>query len=138
MAKRKLEEDKLLAGYVHDLTPIKMSKSNAKYFNCTLQTDTSQYQRLVCFDAVKRSLFETAEQSKMPIELKEIKQLPSKDTTGTDILVNSRSQLQCLKKNEMKFHHHPKSQEGQVVINLEDVKTLPERTMVNMKAFIGC
>lgn len=138
MAKRKLEDDNELSGFVHDLTPLKVSRTNAKYFNCILQTDTSEYKRVVCFDSVKRSLFENAEQTKSPVKLKDVKEVPSKDNNSPDIMVNSKSDLQSIKATKLDFNHHPRSRQEvkTAEICIKDVQTLPEKTMVRMKEYV--
>lgn len=137
MAKRKPENDEL-SGFVHDLTPIKVSKTNSKYFNCVLQTNTSEYTKLVCFDSVKRALFENAVQTKSPVKLKEVKQVPSRENSNsTDVLVNSRSDVQSIKASKLDFKFNPKSQELKTKeIRLKHVQTLPEKTLVCMNFFL--
>lgn len=66
MAKREREDE--VAGYLHSVSPIKISKSNNSYFVGKLQTDTNVFKKMVCFDQSKHSSFHEATAAKTQLK----------------------------------------------------------------------
>ena len=75
--KRAADTSEELNGCIHKVSPIKISNANNKYFECKLQTNTSEYKRLVCFDSSKKQTFDNAASAKTPTKLVNIREVPS-------------------------------------------------------------
>ncbi len=60
MAQKQVKTKESLFGYIHDVTPIKLSTVNNKYFSATLQTDRENYHHCVIFAAEKNLMWATA------------------------------------------------------------------------------
>lgn len=75
--KRGMDTSEELHGYIHDVSPIKISNANNRYFECKLQTHTSEYKRLVYFDSSKKQTFDNAASAKTSTELVNIREVPS-------------------------------------------------------------
>ncbi|CAC5416139.1 unnamed protein product [Mytilus coruscus] len=87
-----------IVGYLHDISPIKTSKNNTRYFNATLQ-NRDEFHRLVCFSPDKLSAFTNAEKIKSPLKLTNIAMVPSVTETGKiDIKVSRFSNLNIVEK----------------------------------------
>jgi len=78
-AKRtKMEEEESVSGYLHSLSPVKVSKKNARYFDATLQSGREEYHRVIVFTPEKRRQFEQAVIAKKPVKLTKVKRTISK------------------------------------------------------------
>jgi len=73
-AKRlKTEEDECVSGYLQGLSPVKLSKKNARYFDATFQNGREEYHRVVVFTPERRRQFEQAVIAKKPVKLTKVK-----------------------------------------------------------------
>ncbi|CAC5386821.1 unnamed protein product [Mytilus coruscus] len=91
MAKRKAEtlNDDEISGYLVEVSPIKTSQQNNKYFDGTINSNRKTFQHFVCFDVSKHCQFRSAGTQKSPVKLQRISQVPSKrDASQNDVLVN--------------------------------------------------
>lgn len=117
-------------GFIHGLSPIKISRTNSKYFDFTLQINTSNYKRVVCFDASKRPIIDSAAKGKSPLKLSNYTESPSRTTTGTDIILNKKTVVQTARK--LKFlNHQPETQSTTPTRNLTEVQALPVKSIVS-------
>ncbi|KAL7863388.1 hypothetical protein SRHO_G00123720 [Serrasalmus rhombeus] len=62
-----------LQGFVHNVSPVKISAKNNKYFNFVLQVSRDQYHRGVVFTADKHREFERAAQTCTPVRLRNVR-----------------------------------------------------------------
>ena len=76
--KARTEAEESVVGFIHGLSPVKYSKKNTHYFECTLQTGCQEYHRVVVFGAEKHSVFEQAAMAKTPVMLSKVKKSNSK------------------------------------------------------------
>ena len=128
--KRKSDEESVIAGFIHNISPVKTSARNNPYFHGYIQVQTDVYQKLVCFDVQKHSTLNQAEMSKSPVKLEQITQVPNReDGTKTDILINSRSLVQTTKKLNFKFH--AKTDPAVERKTIEEINNIPERNTVS-------
>ncbi|CAL8247380.1 unnamed protein product [Merluccius merluccius] len=95
-AKRtKVEDEESVAGYLHSLSPLEVSKKNARYFDATLQSGREEYHRVVVFSTEKRQIFEQAAIAKKPVKLTRVKRTISfSDPGGYDIVCSASSGLE--------------------------------------------
>ncbi|XP_071139834.1 uncharacterized protein [Mytilus edulis] len=120
-------------GFIHGLSPIKISRTNSKYFDFTLQINTSNYKRVVCFDASKRPIIDSAAKGKSPLKLSNYTESPSRTTTGTDIILNKKTVVQTARK--LKFlNHQPETQSTTPTRNLTEVQALPVKSILSTTA----
>lgn len=85
-------------GYISDITNVKISRNNNKYFNGKLQTEFQTY-NFVCYTPEKHSEYQSAEKMGSPIKLTNIKYSPSYiDKNSLDIQISRRSSMQVVKK----------------------------------------
>ncbi|TKS65832.1 hypothetical protein D9C73_028361 [Collichthys lucidus] len=93
--KLKIEEDNSVSGYLHTISPVKVSKKNTRYFNATIQNGREEYHRVVVFTPEKRDQFEQAASANRPVTLRKVKRSISfADPDGFDILCTSSSNLE--------------------------------------------
>ncbi|XP_070564414.1 uncharacterized protein [Ptychodera flava] len=82
-------------GFIVNVSPLKTSAKNAKYFNGVIQTQREQYQNIVCFSPDKHEVFTSLLKSKSPIKLQNVDFIPSRaNPSVSDIQVSKRSGFQ--------------------------------------------
>ncbi len=80
-------------GFLHDVTKIKTSRNNTRYFNAVLQHKET-FHRLVCFSPDKQTTFASAADMASPVKLTNIQRVPSLQEAGRiDIKFNKSSDL---------------------------------------------
>lgn len=67
-----------VVGYLHDVSAVKQSRQNVRYFEATLQTGREKYHRLVVFAVDKRTALAQASQSNCVVKLSNVKRSVSK------------------------------------------------------------
>ena len=72
------EEQKEVHGYLHNVSPMKVSKNQNRYFNAILQTGPHDYQDLVCYNPEKRTQMKSLEENCSPVKLSNITLSPGK------------------------------------------------------------
>jgi hypothetical protein len=91
MAKRQKVEEDEVSGYIHEVSPVKTSARNTKYFDAKLQIESDVYQKMVCFDPSKHSHFVEAHHGKSPLKIIGIREVINRENNqNTDVLVNAR------------------------------------------------
>ncbi|MES9903983.1 MAG: hypothetical protein ABW168_15075 [Sedimenticola sp.] len=116
-------EDNEVDGYLHEVSPIKMSRSNNRYFNAKIQTDRERYSELVCFDIGRHPVMKTAAEKLTPVKLQEIREVPSQKKGGsTDILVNHRSILTVTK--HLKFQARIPKPSDELEMEIKKIKNI--------------
>ncbi|CAG2257674.1 unnamed protein product [Mytilus edulis] len=110
MAKRKAEalNDDEISGYLVEVSPIKTSQQNNKYFDGTINSNRKTFQH---FDVSKHSQFRSAGTQKSPVKLQRISQVPN---------------FSC--------KEQPKETSEQCT--LEKMQNLPEKSKVNVVATV--
>lgn len=127
MAKREREDE--VAGYLHAVSPIKISKSNNSYFVGKLQTDTNVFKKMVCFDQSKHSSFHEATAAKTPIKICNVRKVQSReDSAKVDVLVNAKSQMHVVR--SLTFQHHADDNVDDENKSLADILHIPEKNKV--------
>ena len=85
-------------GYITDVTPVKISRNNNKYFNGKLQTEHKNY-NFVCFASEKVADYQTALRMNSPVKLSNIKFTPSVvDKETLNIQITKKSSMQVIRK----------------------------------------
>ena len=115
--------------YVHNLSPIKESKSKTKYFNMVFQSNDKTY-RGVGFDTKFYSQVDAACKAKSPIKITKYRTAPNRfDSRKEDILLNSSS---VVVPTDVDFDHSlPMSTEVPSIQSLEHIKTLSDKKRVS-------
>ncbi len=72
------QEDDSISGYLHNVSPIKTSRKNNRYFNATLQVSRDEYHNTVVFATEKHDTLNTAATNKTPIKMKNARKTISK------------------------------------------------------------
>ncbi|CAC5391309.1 unnamed protein product [Mytilus coruscus] len=137
MAKRKAEtlNDDEISGYLVEVSPIKTSQQNNKYFDGTINSNRKTFQHFVCFDVSKHCQFRSAGTQKSPVKLQRISQVPSKrDASQNDVLVKRTSSLNVLRSLDFSCKEQPKETSEQCT--LEKIQNLPEKSKVNVVAAV--
>ncbi|CAL8345369.1 unnamed protein product [Boreogadus saida] len=75
------EEENVVQGYLHDVTPVRSAGMNGTFFNFILQTSRDEYRRCVVFGAEKHVRFVQAADDHTPLKLSKV-QIPSKVGPG--------------------------------------------------------
>ena len=128
MAKRELADNEV-TGYLHEVSPIKISKANNSYFVGKLQTDTNVFQKMVCFDQTKHSSFHEATAAKTPVKICNVKNVQSReDSSKIDVLVNAKSQMHVVR--NLNFQHHLDDSVADDNKTLEEILHIPEKNKV--------
>ncbi|KAK0136493.1 hypothetical protein N1851_027391 [Merluccius polli] len=96
--KKARTEDESMVGFIHGLSPVKISKKNSRYFDATLQTGRQEYHRLVVFGPEKHKVFEQAAIAKTPVKL---------DPNGFDVLCSTASDVQVVDNLQFFFRAPP-------------------------------
>jgi len=78
MKKARSEAEESVVGFIHGLSPVKISKKNTRYFDGTLQTGREEYHRVVVFGPEKHAVFEQAATAKTPVKLSKVRKSISK------------------------------------------------------------
>ncbi|CAG2186462.1 unnamed protein product [Mytilus edulis] len=128
MAKRKAEalNDDEISGYLVEVSPIKTSQQNNKYFDGTINSNRKTFQH---FDVSKHSQFRSAGTQKSPVKLQRISQVPSKrDASQNDVLIKRTSSLNVLRSLDFSCKDQPKETSQQCT--LEKIQNLPEKSKV--------
>ena len=81
-------------GYLHSISPVKISKNQNRYFNAMLQTDDNSYKDLVCFAADRRNELRSLQETKSPVKICNVTLTPGKRrSTSQDIQIDKRSKI---------------------------------------------
>ncbi|XP_061169175.1 uncharacterized protein LOC133178499 [Saccostrea echinata] len=86
------EQSVEVEGYVHNVSPIKVSRNNNNYFNAVFQ-DEEKYTDLVCFVPEYNGILKEMEKTKSPVSLSKIEKTVSARTGAYDIKVTSKSKV---------------------------------------------
>ncbi|CAL8238615.1 unnamed protein product [Lota lota] len=90
--------DNEMSGYIHDVSPIKCSAKNTKYFTCVIQNDRDEYHKGVVFNPIKHREMEQAASHQTGIKLLDVKRTLSfngnqSTADNYDILVNRQTSI---------------------------------------------
>ena len=116
-------------GFVHNLSPIKRSKSKSQWYDFTLQTSPTKVRRVVGFNIPSHSSLMEYQESKNPIVLKNTQE--SKE--GTDIIFNQQSTVRYAPAFDIDFEYSTDlassssttmPQTNAINVNLEEVPRL--------------
>jgi len=114
MAKRQSTDDAAtsITGFLEDVSPIKISKNNTRYFNAVLQ-HRDEFHKVVCFNGDQQPMFVNAVKMKSPVKLTNIQKVPSIQEAGKlDIKISRSSQLHIVesvpfKRRKLEFQDTP-------------------------------
>jgi hypothetical protein len=103
--KLKTEEEKTcVSGFIHNISPIRTSRTNAKYFNAIVQTQRNEHNRVACFDIGKHSLLLEASQAQTPLKFSDVQLVPSRiDSAKMEVLLNNRSKIEVCRSLNFNF-----------------------------------
>ena len=122
-------------GFLHHISPVKMSRSNCHYFEATIQLDKESYSRVVCFDKTKHDSMTGASSAKTPVKWTNIKVIPSRlNSTEKDILVNFKNTVEIAKKLNFSSAENPASSSSRddELQFINELATIPERNKVGI------
>ncbi|XP_076870349.1 uncharacterized protein LOC143521407 [Brachyhypopomus gauderio] len=93
-SKRVPEDTETLSGYIHSVSPVRLSANNSELFNAVLQTGREDFHDTVVFSARKRNDFLQAAENGTAICLKNVKKaLSFRSTSEFDVIVSHRTEL---------------------------------------------
>ena len=92
MAKRSVEENKGISGYLQEISEIKTSKNNNRYFEGKIQTESKQLQRLVVFTPDKHENYRSAATLGRPVKL--INAIMTPNRSEIEVHVNRRTTME--------------------------------------------
>ena len=131
------ETDLTEEGYVVGASPVKISRSNNKYFNGKIQTEHKTY-NFVCYASEKAADYQAAERMNSPIQLSNIKLTPSIiDKETLDIQITKKSSVQVIKKlnfqKKVETDTKPKSEQTVTTLSqISDVDTTSTHIVVSI------
>lgn len=132
-AKRSADEDKsILLGYLHNISEVKTSRNNNRYFDGKIQTK-NELQRLVVFSPEKHEKFRSAATMGKPVKLTNAALTPNR--SQVEVHVNRRTEIEVYQE-PMPFKRKlfTDSEEVDKNLNIEDFKE-PYQT-VSILSFI--
>ena len=92
--KRASTSSRDIAGYIVECSPVKISKSNNKYFNAKLQTSEENVQTVVSFSAERHGDFRKAMSGEKAIQLKNVSFVAGRCGTENDIRLTRQSTIE--------------------------------------------
>ncbi|VDH97070.1 Hypothetical predicted protein [Mytilus galloprovincialis] len=123
-------------GYLHGISPLKISRNNNKYFNGKLQTKHRTF-NFVCYAPEKHAEYQVAEKVDSPVKITNIKYSPSLiDSTDLDIQINRRSRFNVMKKLDFKKKKEVEKANGDAVrsfTKISDIDITTSHVMYNIK-----
>ncbi|KAK0152417.1 hypothetical protein N1851_006068 [Merluccius polli] len=88
------DDDEVVVGHLHTVSPMKTSRQSRRYFEATLQTGREAFNRVVCFSPEKRDEFVHAADNGQSVKLVGTrKSISYSNLGGFDVLVSSSSRL---------------------------------------------
>lgn len=72
------DEENTVCGFIHNVSPVKISAKNNRYFTCVVQTDRDKFHRGVVFSPDKHEALEQAAAHKTGVKLLGVKKALSK------------------------------------------------------------
>ena len=124
--------EQAIVGYLHNLSPIKTSKSYNQYFDLEIQTSNQVY-RTVCFSPDKHSLLKRKLQSSSPIKIHKY-QLKKNERSGeNDLILNKRTKIEDPDDSETDFDYVPVKTEATQAIDAttEEIHNGDAHTLIN-------
>ena len=125
--------EQAIVGYLHNLSPIKTSKSNNQYFDLQFQTSNEVY-RTVCFSPDKHPPLKRKLESSSPIKIHKY-QLKKNERSGeNDLILNKRTKIEDPDDSEKDFDYVPvKTETTQATdATTEEINTGDAHTLVNI------
>lgn len=98
MAKKiKLEEKASICGFTQNVSPVKTSRTNSRYFNACVQVQRDTFSKVACFDVGKHSTLMEASNARTPLKLTDVQIVPSRvDASKTEVLINYRTKVEYM------------------------------------------
>ncbi|XP_061163774.1 uncharacterized protein LOC133187078 [Saccostrea echinata] len=132
--KIKIEEEKTsVSGYVQNVSPIRTSRTNSRYFNAIFQTERNEFNRAACFDVAKHSVLMDASQAHTPLKLLDVQLVPSRiDASKSEVLLNHKTKIEVCRTLNFNFKQSPNDddKDGEKVKSLAEVQATPEHNKV--------
>lgn len=133
--KLNLEEDKTtVSGFVQNVSPIRTSRTNSRYFNAVVQTKRNKFNRIACFDVSKHSVL--TDEHKPPLKLSDVQLVQSRiDSSKSEVLLNYKTKIEVCRTLDFNYKKSPddEGKTGEKVKTLAEVQAIPEHN----KVFIG-
>ena len=120
-------------GYLHNLSPIKTSKSNNQYFDLQIQTSKEIY-RTVCFSPDKHPLLKRKLESSSPVKIHKY-QLKKNERSGeNDLILNKRTKIEDPDDSETDFDYVPVKTEATQAkdATTEEIHNGEAHTLINI------
>ena len=80
------------SGYVYSVSLTKRG-GTSRYFLLQLQTGDSEFAHGVCYDEMKKTLFQSLEKSKSPVKMKNVAQKRGRNEYVYDVIISKRCQV---------------------------------------------
>lgn len=126
------EEPSEIMGYIHNVSPIKLSRNNNKYFNAVFQ-DHEKYSDLVCFVPEYNQILTEMQKAKSPVCLAKVDKSISTRKPGLyDLKVTSATRISVASR-QLDFRYE---QPEDKVLTITEVKALQAFQKVSVKAKI--
>lgn len=133
MAKKiKLEEKASICGFIQNVSPVKTSQTNSRYFNACVQVQRDTFSKVACFDVGKHSTLMEASNARTPLKLTDVQIVPSRvDSSNTEMLINYRTKVEVCR--ELNFSYKKLTTDesaGEKKKSILDVQSTPEYNKV--------
>ncbi|XP_064636927.1 uncharacterized protein LOC135493490 isoform X1 [Lineus longissimus] len=132
--KRKAEEvDKV--GYIHNVSPMKRSRTNHDYFNSTLQIGPNAYTNILGFNKKHLAQLKEAAQHKSPVKINKAALVPNlKESNKMDIKIQYPTQISTHPTALSFKYKQPQEEKSLTMPTIKDIKThqATERQKLNV------
>ncbi|XP_067278206.1 uncharacterized protein [Pseudorasbora parva] len=120
------QDDNSISGYLHSISPIKISRANNRYFNAILQVSRNEYHDTVVFAMDKHDTFSTAAKNKTPVKLKNAKKSISiRDKEDFDVQYVRDTTIEV---TEVPFPHKPPQNTS--TLTIQEIKSMTSRKLI--------
>lgn len=130
--KIKLEEKASICGFIQNVSPVKTSQTNSRYFNACVQVQRDTFSKVACFDVGKHSTLMEASNRRTPLKLTDVQIVPSRvDSSNTEMLINYRTKVEVCR--ELNFSYEKLTTDesaGEKKKSILDVQSTPEYNKV--------
>jgi hypothetical protein len=93
--KIKLEEKASICGFIQNVSPVKISRTNSRYFNATVQVQRDTFSKVDCFDVERHSTLVEASNARTPLKLEDVQIVPSCiESFKTEVLMNYKTRVE--------------------------------------------
>ncbi|KAK3107578.1 hypothetical protein FSP39_017591 [Pinctada imbricata] len=129
-----LDDTETVNGYLHEVSPMKYSRNNVKYFNAIIQ-EKDKYTNSVCFRPEFHQNMVQLQKQRSQVSLRKVDRVPSLQRSGDfDIKITYSSDLSTPKKSlDFDFQPPPSQNQVQTINHIKESLNAYQKTNVHVK-----